>query len=340
MSRSGLGSLVCTVALAVMAMRPAIAANIKWIDQAPEPPIESARQLQSRLDQLRKDVWDMYSRPYTREPDARGHTFRQDINQWLLPQAELDRLEALQGAASAQKGADLHQTLAEATALMQQQAYRGNLIINYWFALTRLTEQEKAFDTLQPQMPEATRKGHSARVTAALGNASTQLSVALEASGTSAAQQLTDSQKVMVAVDSVFSAYADERAELGKAIGDDARARGIAPVTLVRAAPCPATATSTSGKLTPGIARNAPNTEDFYPDALRQRGLGGLVRVDVTVSATGCAEKVELVASSGLEDLDQAALHWGLAAPYLPAELNGQPIEAVLHIGLRFQISQ
>jgi TonB family protein len=325
--------------MAVMATRLAAAAEFKWIDQAPEPPVESARQLQSRLDQLRKDVWDMYSRPYTREPDVRGHTFRQDINQWLLPQADLSRLETLQANASAQQGAPLHATLAEATGLMQQQAYRGNLINNYWLQTTRIAEQEKVFDSLESRMPQEARKGHSAAVTAALNNASTQLSAALEVSGISAAEQLANSQKVMVAVDSVFNAYADERAQLGKAIGVAERARGIGPVTLLNTAACPTTAASTSGRPTPMVAGGAPDVEDMYPNDLRRRGLGGTVRIDVTVSATGCAEKVELVATAGVDELDQAALHWALAAPYRPAEHNGQPVEAVLHMGVRFQSS-
>jgi TonB family protein len=89
-------------------------------------------------------------------------------------------------------------------------------------------------------------------------------------------------------------------------------------------------------------ARFAPNNhadELYYPPALRRLDLEGFVVVAATISPAGCALKAEVYSPSGAEGFDQSALKWVLQATFLPAERDGQPIESVMRLGVRFQFN-
>lgn len=80
------------------------------------------------------------------------------------------------------------------------------------------------------------------------------------------------------------------------------------------------------------------NPKPAYPIMARRRGLEGLVRLDVRVSAEGIPVAVKVRESSGHESLDDAALtavwHWRFS----PARRGGEPIEGVVVVPVRFNL--
>lgn len=75
-----------------------------------------------------------------------------------------------------------------------------------------------------------------------------------------------------------------------------------------------------------------------YPERARTLGLEGRVELRVTVSATGAAQKVEVLRSSGEEVLDQAAVALLSAGPYAPARRAGAPIASKLRMGVPYSL--
>ncbi len=113
----------------------------------------------------------------------------------------------------------------------------------------------------------------------------------------------------------------------------------IEPATPV-AAPMPPPATpypsmpgmtGNSGTPTP-VSRTPPN----YPREALQRGVGGTVRVQATVSADGSVERMELAESSGNRFLDRAAMEAVRRWRFEPAMRNGQPVSATVTIPIEF----
>ncbi|MEO6226395.1 MAG: TonB family protein [Thermomonas sp.] len=73
-----------------------------------------------------------------------------------------------------------------------------------------------------------------------------------------------------------------------------------------------------------------------YPREALRRGIGGTVRVQVTVSPDGSVERMELATSSGDRNLDRAAMEAVRRWRFQPAMRNGQPISATVVIPLDF----
>jgi TonB family protein len=348
--------LACLLLLSAASLQPALAAMLTWTRPEAVERIGSAQQLQSLIDAVRKGVWTLYSQDFTQDADIRERTLKQDVDQWMMPPAVGARLDALHAKAQSQESAhqdkQLRKTLDEASDLVQQEFYRGNLINDYWYRLTRLIEQRGVYDGLEARLPAAARKGEPAQVKAAYTEAAAQLSAALSAANPTLDQQEANTDRVQAAITAIYDAYTEQRKQLGQAVGNAERANGVAPMTITRTEPCPPAPANTSASAQPGPAntsvavkpaRFAPNNradEVFYPPQLRRLDLEGFVLVAATISPTGCPTKAEVYSPSGAEAFDQSALKWSLQATYVPAERDGKPVESVMRMGVRFQMTQ
>lgn len=80
------------------------------------------------------------------------------------------------------------------------------------------------------------------------------------------------------------------------------------------------------------------NPKPAYPIMARRRGLEGVVRLDVRVSAEGIPIAVKIRESSGHESLDDAALtavwHWRFS----PARRGGESVEGAVVVPVRFNL--
>jgi protein TonB len=82
-----------------------------------------------------------------------------------------------------------------------------------------------------------------------------------------------------------------------------------------------------------GDAQNPP-----YPERARERGEEGRAVVRITIAADGQIEKVELLQSSGFDELDQAALELLRKGPYAPARRAGVSIASKLRMSVPFRL--
>ena len=80
------------------------------------------------------------------------------------------------------------------------------------------------------------------------------------------------------------------------------------------------------------INRRAPT----YPREALRRGVGGTVRVQVSVSADGSVDRMEVAESSGDRFLDRAAMEAVRRWRFTPAMRNGQPVAATIVVPLEF----
>lgn len=76
-----------------------------------------------------------------------------------------------------------------------------------------------------------------------------------------------------------------------------------------------------------------------HPAPLRERGVEGVVRVRVMVSAEGRAQEVLLAHSSGWRLFDEAALQQARGCRYLPARRDGLAVESWVEFPVRFALA-
>lgn len=77
-------------------------------------------------------------------------------------------------------------------------------------------------------------------------------------------------------------------------------------------------------------------TPPVYPREAIRRGIGGTVRVQVTVASNGNVERMEVAQTSGNRFLDRAAMEAVRRWRFTPALRNGQPVSATVVIPVDF----
>jgi protein TonB len=80
------------------------------------------------------------------------------------------------------------------------------------------------------------------------------------------------------------------------------------------------------------------NPPPQYPPAARRRGLQGTVRVNVLVGADGRPREIGLSVSSGVGDLDDAALGAVQMWSFIPARRGGKAVAAWVEVPVRFRL--
>lgn len=80
----------------------------------------------------------------------------------------------------------------------------------------------------------------------------------------------------------------------------------------------------------------ARSRDHEYPQALRERGVGGTARVFILLDDDGRMLKTVLDRSSGNDDLDAAALRVAASYRFSPAMRNGRKVAVWLSIPVRF----
>jgi protein TonB len=112
----------------------------------------------------------------------------------------------------------------------------------------------------------------------------------------------------------------------------------VAPAPITPPAPPPppaAPAVPDSGPV--GI--NATHTIPPYPPMAVRLGKEGTVTLSISVSASGAVTDATIVNSSGIDELDQAAVQWVKAHwRYKPAIRNGQPSAGTVQANVRFTL--
>ncbi|WP_200305874.1 energy transducer TonB, partial [Paracraurococcus ruber] len=80
--------------------------------------------------------------------------------------------------------------------------------------------------------------------------------------------------------------------------------------------------------------------EPRYPDAARQRGAIGTVRLKLEIDAAGQVTKVEVVTSTGDPALDEAARDYYAQWRWQPALRNGEPVADTKFANITFRLSR
>jgi TonB family protein len=309
------------------------------------PTFESVAALDAALDALRKGVWNLSGASDSHPPDVRGRTLAQDVDQYLMTAAAVADLERLRAQAEAarqsRKDKELRRNLDEAATAVQLQLYRGDLIDEYW------REQARFVPNLDLLRGLHSRPGGAVPAAPAIearqGEMAGLYTAALAVARPDAAEQQRVLGQLDAAGEGVLRLLNDERGSLAQRVSEAEAAAGIAPPQRTRTEPCPAPAVLPAlpaGAASPARIdlKGAQNISDYYPPAARRLDLSGAVGVEATIEATGCIGKAAVFRSSGVPELDQAALRWALENPFIPARTAAGPVQATLRFVVRFRM--
>jgi serine protease Do len=133
------------------------------------------------------------------------------------------------------------------------------------------------------------------------------------------------------------ASYVQERSALVKS---QRSALALAQPMQLRASPCPAPATHTTGTAAPRLASDPERLQDYWPAASRRLGEEGTVIAAIHISTIGCVTGMSIVGFSGSDRLDAAVLKYLESASFTPAGTDGKPTENTVLMPIAFKLDQ
>ena len=298
----------------------------------------SVQQLDEALDALRQTSWQLHS-TFGPLKDLRGKTAGEDVDRWLLTpdhDAELKDLRA-RAAAYADKGArnDLLMTLNKATGLVEEESYLASVVSTYWSLWSVTLQHFSNLRSIAERIaPPAPMKDSAVDMIGPAVAKDYEHALGARTPGLQASEieVLNNDRR------NLLHALNEARGRYAARLSEQQRAQGGEQLRQPREAPCPEAVTQSSGTATPTFAAGNAAPDSFYPDSSRRAEYEGSVTVKAWVSATGCVQQASVYTSSGVAELDEAAMRWTQQARFRPAERDHQPADGSLLFAVKFQL--
>ncbi len=266
--------------------------------------------------------------------DARGRTRRDDVQELILRESVTKHLESLreEARAKASDPAALQRILDAARPIVELEVFKLMLTTSYWLALETLDHHEKLLSPWLARAGAADRDAVVSRITSAREKLLSLREQALEQTSTAARLQVfgqLDAEK-----DGTADFLNDRRAALLAQQG-----RKLEKFR-ERTSPCPPALAPLPGKGAPSFSQDLVKVQTFYPDAMRRMQVEGTVVLRAQLSETGCMKRVDVVESSGVSSLDEAAMQWMERSSFHPASKNGQAVAGTLRVIVKFEAEE
>jgi serine protease Do len=237
-----------------------------------------------------------------RGKDVRGRLLSQDFRDYLW------NPEEDQGGQSGRTPADWN--------------VRYNALIEYWVIVPALVHNRELWSPFLKRNALNTVTGHSVVVNAA------------EADLQRVLKEHPPGPDWPDAANKLRLAYIRERSVITETM-----LKNREPASFVRRnTDCPDPVTSNSGFVTPMVSIAKKSVDDFYPKAAREEQIEGSVMVLAKVDAKGCAVESGIVGSSGLEELDHAAMDYVQSIEFTPAFDNNVAVEGKYRTSVVFKL--
>jgi TonB family protein len=299
-----------------------LAATLAACTPAPPPP-EVATQLaafDAELERDRKSVAITDGTGLRR--DFRDRNIEQDIAQFVLSKATLERIDEIRRrAAKTQTAGEATTVLDEARTLVKADLARVPAIVDYWSGHVPGPYWRSYWSDLFRVNEIPARDPDPMLV-----SIETRAKAALERGDFAGAGKILDELNPVLVV------ALDRTA--GSLVND------VAPPTFLRRkTKCSAGVKAVGEQRKPKLA-DASSVNDFYPKDAIQRGETGTIVMRVRVEPSGCATHVALVVESGVRSLDAAALEWFETAKFSPASIDGEAEEGEVTFKLKFVLNE
>lgn len=100
-----------------------------------------------------------------------------------------------------------------------------------------------------------------------------------------------------------------------------------------------ASASTAANHLVPAmLTGHTPNIDDYYPAQSKRNGEQGFVVISIKIDANGCPLSAGVIASSGSDALDTAALKFVELLNYHPATMDGKPVSNIQPVAINFKL--
>jgi TonB family protein len=322
--------LGATVAPAIGASTPLVPATAASV-----PEFTTLDQFDTLLLARDRMVWSV--RNESGGPDAAifGKRLTQYADQYVFSVSDASLRELRARAASQPAGSAQAETFRQARDMLELEAFRLEVLYAWKRLSSNVTAHESALQDFLDKSPETERRQTRARLDPLLEEARTSLDRLLPLSPLDELKRAVDRD----AANTLPQAFNEERMRLAPFAAAWDRENGVAPMTRTRSKPCSPANSKPSPTGKPQVDPASAGEPEYPPDA-RRIGFEGKVAIRADISPKGCAERMEIVRSSGVESLDAAALEWTEGLRFLPAQADGKAQAASYTFGVTFKLTE
>jgi TonB family protein len=307
---------------------------------AGEDGVSQPQELDRRENQLREEVWSLYTASGVLGADDRGRTLSLDLREWVMTSQDSATLRMLRAEADRQASTGNEQAaraaLDRVQSLLEEQERRLTLVEDYWIQRLVLDRQRSLWLQWVAQVTEADANPSRSRVQEAEQALRQQLSPAL-------------TKEVLIEkLEALKRTYDEERLKLAGWVSDQRHATGGVMSSRERSIPCPEPyvdakdgSDAAAGRVgdRPIRALTYPSIQDFYSTQARKDGSTGRIVLRLDVDASGCMQRASVLHSSGDPQLDDAAIDVAEYSRYAPAVRGGVSVPASVSLPVAFHLS-
>jgi TonB family protein len=292
-----------------------------------EPAVPLLQNWDKQQFELRQFIWRSYAATAALGKDSRDRTIADDLNEWVMTKTVQDRLAGLRAQVDRliQKNdtARARQLVETGEAEIRAQQQLAADIGFYWQSVLEIRRQRDLWSPWLLRAPDA----DAAR--------SRTLIAARETAPVRDFPRTASHADIENWARPLKRAYNEERQRLAASVSEHALAAGQVMATRQQSALCATAPVASANQKSARTAASGDQpvrvvtdmaTDRFYPQDARRTGVSGSVEVRLSVSASGCVERVDVLRSSGADELDQAAMDWSNYIQFLPAMHGHQPV--------------
>jgi TonB family protein len=331
------------------ATRPSAAAPAAAIQGSPAQPPQRPLQIELKVKLTTLDQWDAEVDSNARlswqvqesaqgRQDLGGHDLSYYWQLYVFTPATKETLEQLRDKAQKQSVAKdtvgLDRTLDEAAALLTAERGKALAVSFFLQAQSPVIYHQYQLGPWLARASEQDREGINNRVAATYDRLSKELAEVVKLGEPETAQVTAGRFFGLLVEPAAF--FNSERSRLIKAQADlptpvvvEPRTRGDKP--------CPPPVPPAKGRDKPTLGPDFPSSEDFYPPTVKFNDVEGTVTLRVSISATGCIERAEVVGTSGVAELDEGALNLAMAGSYIPMATGDKGAPGTLMFRVKFE---
>lgn len=289
---------------------------------------------------LRRGAWTIRAQNDFFGKDSRGRTVEDDWNEFVVSPEALTRLDDLREKAAAQTAAadsaGLQATLNDAAPLLATQVHAAALVLTYWPAEVAVRYHQAVLEPWLDRAPEEQKKMVGDHIAATKQSLVTMLEDGLTEPDLGKKAELEKALAIMRRTSNDY--YNRERHALLEQLAKLPEAPQL--VSRKRESACPPPVAPLAGKAIPSLAKDNESPGENYPPKARIADIEASVVLQVSISETGCMEFAQVIETSGVEELDEAALLWAERAKFVPAEKDQKPAAGTMPFRFTYQIRE
>jgi TonB family protein len=318
---------------------PTIAAEESLLSASPFKAMKTLEQADQLLNGIKEQIWRFTQSSASPIRDTDGHLLTDDLSEFVLTEAILSRYAQLHATAESQlvtRPTDSSANLEPLRDLLYTEFMRIVRLAGYSSWQDARRYHLEAIEALLRVAPERDSKSWRAELERVDARFRTFRAATPQMALTTDRDFDVELQTWASDVRDINQAFNKLRLDFLSRLQETVR-NSLGASVKDRQTACPAAPARTdNGPMLRLLT--APNVDEYYPDLMRRYEVGGVVKVEVEVSETGCVLRAKLAVTSAAPELDEAALDVALLMQFLAPVHDGVATKSGGIVPIRFQM--